>query len=87
MSWGRERESDCVRHILDSGYPDGLVSIVGDSFDIWSFLDDIVGSEDVARRIRARSGTVVVRPDSGDPVDMVLKVASSEKKKKNEQSH
>jgi nicotinamide phosphoribosyltransferase len=58
-----------VGEILDK-FPTGLLSIVGDSYDIYNFTENIIGG--VYRdRIAARIGKVVVRPDSDDPLVVV----------------
>lgn len=45
-------------------YPEGILSIVGDSYDIYKFTDALVARRD---RIEARNGKVVLRPDSITP--------------------
>ncbi len=62
--------------MLTSAFPDGAVSVVADSYDVWNFVDNFIGGEELIGAVRARRGTVVVRPDSGDPVEMVLAVLS-----------
>ncbi|MBM3261723.1 nicotinate phosphoribosyltransferase [Candidatus Kaiserbacteria bacterium] len=69
---GLDGEGDAVEQILDA-YPDGLVSIVGDSYDIYAFCRDILGKR-FKMKIMVRDGVVIVRPDSGYPVKMVLEV-------------
>lgn len=59
-------EMDVVRHIL-SQYPEGPLSIVGDSYDIHAFVNAI-GSE-FRLAVRTRDGVVVVRPDSVTPAE------------------
>mgnify|MGYP007071562210 CR=1 FL=1 len=50
-------------------YPTGIISIVSDTFNIWKVvLDYLPRLKDV---IMSRNGKVVIRPDSGDPVDIV----------------
>ncbi len=71
-SWGKDHESDVARHMLDT-FPEGPVAIVGDSYDLWNFVDNIVGKE-LKDVVTSRDGSLVVRPDSGDPVANVLKV-------------
>lgn len=51
-------------------YPKGILSIVGDSYDIFHFTKDILGKQ-YRDLIRTREGKVVCRPDSGDPVTQV----------------
>lgn len=69
-SWGREREADAYENMLTS-FPTGLVAVVSDSYDIYKAVDTIWG-EKLHDKVLAREGTLVVRPDSGDPLDMVL---------------
>lgn len=69
-SWGREGEMDSYRNMFDTyGKPGKIFSAVSDSYDIeqachmWgSMRDDIVAS----------GSKLVVRPDSGNPVDVSL---------------
>lgn len=66
---GETGEADMVGGWLKK-YPKGILSLVGDSYDIFNFCREILGRQyrDV---IRTRDGKVVVRPDSGDPVTQV----------------
>lgn len=49
--------------------PTGILSYVADSFDFWKFVTE--GLPLLKDDIMARDGTFVIRPDSGDPVDML----------------
>lgn len=69
---GREGENKVVAQLLKE-VPDGLIAIVGDSFDIYKFASDILGTE-FKDQIITRDGVVVLRPDSGDPEVVVLKL-------------
>ncbi len=69
-AWGREGETAAFTHILET-YPTGIVSVVSDSWDILRACQDVWGSA-LRDRVQTRPGTVVVRPDSGDPVPTVL---------------
>jgi nicotinamide phosphoribosyltransferase len=71
-SWGSEHELEAMRNMLTQ-YPDGLVACVSDSFDIERACRDYWGTE-LREQILARDGVLVVRPDSGDPATMVIKV-------------
>lgn len=71
-SWGREHELDAMRNMLEQ-YPTGLVACVSDSFDIFRACRDYWGAE-LRDKILGRDGTLVVRPDSGDPPTVVLQV-------------
>lgn len=70
-SWGREQEVDAMRNMLKQ-YPAGLVACVSDSYDIFSACSDLWGTQ-LREDILARDGTLVIRPDSGDPVETSLK--------------
>ena len=74
-AWGKDHELEVVRHLLNK-FPTGPLSIVSDSYDLWHFIDDIVG-KDLKEHVLTRAasgGHLVIRPDSGDPVENVLKV-------------
>lgn len=70
-SWGREREVDAYRNMLTQfAKPGGIVAVVSDSYDIYHAIREHWGK--VLKDEVIRSGaTLVVRPDSGDPVDVV----------------
>lgn len=58
-----------VKHLITEVYPEGIVSIVADSFDYWNTITNTARVlKDV---ILARNGKVVFRPDTGDPVKVV----------------
>lgn len=60
-SLGREGEAQIVEQLLDE-YPEGILSVVADSYDIYGFVEAL-GSK-YKDRILARDGVFVVRPDS-----------------------
>jgi nicotinamide phosphoribosyltransferase len=71
-AWGRDDEARAYERMLDL-YPTGLVSVVSDSWDVLKACRGIWG-ENLRERVLAREGTLVVRPDSGDPAQTVLEV-------------
>lgn len=71
-SWKQEGELEAYRNMLDQ-YPEGLVAVVSDSYDVYHACEKLWG-EALKEKILARNGTLVVRPDSGVPKDVVLKV-------------
>lgn len=71
-SWGKEHEYDAFQNMLTQ-YPDGLVACVSDSYDIEAACN-AWASEPLRSQILNRKGTLVVRPDSGDPATTVLLV-------------
>ncbi|UPW35827.1 putative nicotinate phosphoribosyltransferase [Pseudomonas phage EM] len=50
-------------------FPTGILSYVADSFDFWAVLEDILPS--IKSEILKREGKLVIRPDSGDPVEVI----------------
>lgn len=50
-------------------FPDGVLSLVSDSFDLWRVLTDYLPK--LKYLIISRNGKLVIRPDSGDPVDII----------------
>ncbi|KOS04898.1 nicotinate phosphoribosyltransferase [Flavobacterium akiainvivens] len=64
-----EGEFETFKRLICDVYPKGIVSIVSDTWDLWKVLTDYLPRlKDV---IAGRDGKVVVRPDSGDPVDIL----------------
>merc|ERR1711998_679127 len=72
-SWGAKGEVAACKNMLDK-FPTGLVSVVSDSYDIFNCVENIWGGELKAYVEKRTDGSSVVRPDSGDPKTMVLKV-------------
>ncbi len=73
-SWGRENELDAYRNMLDQ-YPTGLVACVSDSYNIYEACDQLWGRA-LKEKILSRDGTIAIRPDSGHPPEVVIKVLS-----------
>lgn len=59
---GKDGEAQVLDDLLTK-YPDGILSVVADSYDIYRFVDEFVG-EKFQQCIAARKGVLVVRPDS-----------------------
>lgn len=64
-SWTRDREVDAYRNMLKR-YPKGLVACVSDSYDIYKACSDLWGGT-LKEEVLSRDGTLVIRPDSGEP--------------------
>jgi nicotinamide phosphoribosyltransferase len=71
-AWGKEHEADAYRNML-TAYPTGTVACVSDSYDIFNACEKIWG-ELLKPDVVSRQGTLVIRPDSGDPVPVLAKV-------------
>ncbi|MGV3696717.1 nicotinate phosphoribosyltransferase [Flavobacterium sp.] len=64
-----EGELETFRRLIMEVYPKGIVSIVSDTWDLWKVLTEYLPK--LKDEIAAREGKVVIRPDSGDPVDII----------------
>lgn len=71
-SWGRENEELAYANMLMQ-YPEGLVACVSDSYDIYHACEHIWGTT-LRDKVLSRKGTLVVRPDSGNPSEVVWNV-------------
>lgn len=69
---GSEGERKVFEHVLDA-YPQGILSCVSDSYNIFNAVENLWGGE-LKEKVMQRNGTLVIRPDSGDPVKTLLKV-------------
>ena len=62
-------ESIFVDRLLTKIYPNHSFSMVSDSYDYWNMVDNIIPK--LKDKILAHNGTLLVRGDSGDPVEIV----------------
>ncbi|HIP33687.1 MAG TPA: nicotinate phosphoribosyltransferase [Crocinitomix sp.] len=62
-------EQETFKRLITEVYPNGIVSIVSDTWDLWKVLTEYLPN--LKQEVLARDGKVVVRPDSGDPVDII----------------
>ncbi len=70
-AWGRERETQAYENMLDQFGGDGnIVAVVSDSYDLWNAIDNIWGDA-LKEKVETMGGTLVIRPDSGDPAKVV----------------
>ena len=65
---GADNEFKTYKRLLGQ-YPDGVISIVSDTWDYFKVLTEILPQ--LKDRIMAREGVVVIRPDSGNPVKII----------------
>jgi len=76
-SWGRNREVDAYRNMIEQfSKPGALFSVVSDSYDIYNAVSNIWGDR-LRHEVMSRGGTLVIRPDSGRPNEVVLAVLES----------
>ena len=71
-SWTEPFESKAFENMLDQ-FPTGLVACVSDSFDIIRACRDHWGTT-LRDKILNRDGRLVIRPDSGDPVQTLKQI-------------
>ena len=75
-AWGPDGELDAFRAYLKN-HPHGIIACVSDSFDFFRACSQYWGT-DLKDEILARTNpdgtpaTLVIRPDSGDPVDTII---------------
>lgn len=69
---GIEGELEIFKHILRT-FPTGIVACVSDSYNIFKACSEYWG-EELKNLVLNREGTLVIRPDSGDPVFTLLSV-------------
>jgi nicotinamide phosphoribosyltransferase len=74
ISWGEDHELDAFRHIVDKN-KGKIVSVVSDSWDIFNAVDNLWPQ--LKDDLKANGTTLVVRPDSGDPTETVMRVLYS----------
>ena len=67
-SWGRDKEVDAYRNMVKQfGGQGKILAVVSDSYDIFNAAAKLWG-EELKDEVIASGATVVIRPDSGDPV-------------------
>ncbi|MBB6108988.1 nicotinamide phosphoribosyltransferase [Mucilaginibacter lappiensis] len=69
---GKEGELEVFRHVLKS-FPTGTIACVSDSYNIFRACEEYWGTE-LRDEILNRKGTLVIRPDSGDPIRTLLEI-------------
>lgn len=66
---GKENEKETFLRLLTEIVPTGIVSIVADSWDFWNVIENILPQ--IKEVVMNREGKLMIRPDSGDPVDIL----------------
>ena len=73
-SWGKDHEVDAYRNMLKLfAKPGSIVAVVSDSYDIMAAAYDIWGGK-LMNEVKESGATIVVRPDSGDPLTVPVEV-------------
>lgn len=66
----KDDEIGTFERLIVELYPKGIVSIVSDTWDFWKVITEFL--PELKSKILARDGKVVIRPDSGDPVKIIV---------------
>lgn len=64
----KDDEIGTFKALLDK-YPTGILSVVSDTWDLWKVCTEYLVI--LKEQILSRDGKLVIRPDSGDPVDII----------------
>lgn len=72
-------ELETFRRLMKT-YPKGILSIVSDTWDLWKVCTNYLPT--LKDEIMAREGKIVIRPDSGDPVDILCGTIRFDSKEK-----
>lgn len=74
-AWGRDGEEAAYRNMLRQyGKAGGIFACVSDSYDVYAAIEKLWGGS-LKREVIASGATLVVRPDSGNPPDVVERCA------------
>ena len=70
-AWGRDGETAAYANMLKQfGGTGKAFSVVSDSYDLWNAIDNIWG-DTLKNEVEKTGGTLVIRPDSGEPIKVV----------------
>jgi len=72
----KDDEVGTFRRLLET-YPKGILSVVSDTWDLWKVCTEHIVT--LKEEILARDGKLVIRPDSGDPVDILCGLANTDR--------
>ena len=70
-----ENEKEAFLHLITNVYPSGNISVVSDTYDLWKVVDHVLPQ--IKEAVMNRNGKLVIRPDSGEPVDIICGDPSS----------
>ncbi|MEO6722408.1 MAG: nicotinate phosphoribosyltransferase [Ferruginibacter sp.] len=68
-SGSKDGELETFHRLISEVYPNGIVSIVSDTWDLWKVCTEYLPA--LKTVILQREGKVVIRPDSGDPIKII----------------
>jgi nicotinamide phosphoribosyltransferase len=71
-AYGNEKDEDEFKtfdRLISTLYPSGFVSVVSDTWDLWRVVGEYLPA--LRETILARDGRLVIRPDSGNPIEIL----------------
>ena len=72
-AWGKEGEVLAYQNMLTQfAKPGSVLAVVSDSYDLWNAIDNLWGDR-LRQQVIDSGATLVIRPDSGNPVEIVAK--------------
>lgn len=71
-AWGGSHEADAFANMVEQ-FGKGTYSVVSDSYDINQAVSETWGVQ-LRDKVKAAGGTLIVRPDSGDPIETPVHV-------------
>lgn len=72
-SWGKSNEIDAYRNMVHQfAKPGKMFACVSDSYDLYNTVENIWG-DTLREEIKESGATLVIRPDSGNPSEVILK--------------
>jgi nicotinamide phosphoribosyltransferase len=72
-AWGMDFEYEAYQNMIKQFGKGALYAVVSDSYDIYNACDNIWGQQ-LKAQVEAASGTLVIRPDSGVPHEVVRQI-------------
>lgn len=75
----KDGEYATFKRLVTETYPQGILSIVSDTWDFWKVITEYLANPEMKHLILNRNGKIVIRPDSGDPVKIICGDSDAEK--------
>lgn len=69
-AYGDANEFELFKRLMTDVYPNGFFSVVSDTWDFWKVVGEYLPK--LKDEVMNRDGRVVIRPDSGDPVLILI---------------
>ena len=64
-------EKDFILRLLNNIYPNDNFTMVSDSYDLWNLVGNIMSDSEVKKAVMNHNGFIGIRPDSGNPADII----------------